>query len=390
MLTTQPRTARARAGSGRVWPCVLAAALTGCAAGAIGPAVEPREYPAGVAHIRWRTVVHARGPGEPRPEECAGGALVDSRLVLGSRAGKVLALDTSDGHTLWTTPVTGTVDGEAVLDRARNQVYVGTDDGLLFAIDPDKGSVRWSFKARGALERPPEIGPDALYLTTASNQVVALDPAKGKSLWQYERQGPEGFTIHGYAGPRLGRGALFVGFTDGFLVALRSDTGELLWSRSLAAASEEYVDVDTTPVLRGDQVIAASYSGGLYAVRATDGEVVWRTGIEGASALHVAGDRIYVAAPREGLAALDLEGQVMWRQGMAQSGDLTAPREIGPYLVFTGSRSGLFIVERASGRLLQLFDPGRGMCAAPTIDPVRRELYVLANSGTLYALSLDW
>jgi hypothetical protein len=30
------------------------------------------------------------------------------------------------------------------------------------------------------------------------------------------------------------------------------------------------------------------------------------------------------------------------------------------------------------------------MCAAPLVDVQRREIFVLANSGTLYALSLIW
>jgi hypothetical protein len=59
-------------------------------------------------------------------------------------------------------------------------------------------------------------------------------------------------------------------------------------------------------------------------------------------------------------------------------------------LVFSGSREGLFIVDRRSGQLLQIFDPGRGMCAAPTVDVEGRALYILANSGVLYALDLTW
>jgi outer membrane protein assembly factor BamB len=315
---------------------------------------------------------------------------VGSHLILGSRAGQVVAYDTANGQTLWSTPLSGAVDGEVRFDPDRKQVYVGSDDGYLYALSSDTGAIRWSFKARGSVEHPPEIGSKALYLSTAADRLIALEPMTGKSLWQYERDKPEGFTIHGYASPRLGRDVVYAGFTDGFLVALRADSGEIVWSRSLAAASEQFVDIDATPALRDDLLVAASYSGGLYALRASDGEVAWRTGIEGTSSIELGSDRIYVAAPREGLIALNMKGEVLWRQGLAQAGDLTAPREVGPYLIFTGSRAGLFIVDRASGELLQVFDPGRGMCAAPTIDPVRRELYVLANSGSLYALSLSW
>jgi transketolase N-terminal domain/subunit len=97
---------------------------------------------------------------------------------------------------------------------------------------------------------------------------------------------------------------------------------------------------------------------------------------------------LYVVSSREGMAAVSLQGNILWRQGLPDAGDLTAPIEVGPYLVFSGSRQGLFILERSTGKLLQVFDPARGMCAAPTVDREGKAIYVLANSGTLYALDL--
>jgi hypothetical protein len=99
-------------------------------------------------------------------------------------------------------------------------------------------------------------------------------------------------------------------------------------------------------------------------------------------------DRLYFAAPRQGLHATDLEGHVVWRQGLTEAGDLTPPAVVGRYLLFSGSRAGLFVVERESGELVELFNPGHGVCAAPTIDLPSRRLYVLSNGGSLYALDL--
>jgi hypothetical protein len=78
----------------------------------------------------------------------------------------------------------------------------------------------------------------------------------------------------------------------------------------------------------------------------------------------------------------------VWRQGLTAAGDLTRPLVLGRYLVFSGSRAGLFIVDRSTGELLELFNPGQGVCAAPTIDLAARRLYVLSNGGSLYALDL--
>jgi outer membrane protein assembly factor BamB len=366
---------------------LLAASCAG--ATARRPAEVQREYPGGVTQVRWRTQIHNHGLFEPRPEECASGAIVGDRLVMGSRAGTAVALSLTDGHILWSTPVTGGVDSEARYDDTHKQVYLGTDDGFIYAVDPKDGRIRWSYKSRGAIERRPELGGDAVYFSTASDRVVALDPRTGKSVWQYEREAPEGFTIHGHAGPRLSRGTLFAGFSDGYLVGLNAGTGDVIWARSLAAASEQYVDADATPaVLNGDLVLASSYSGGLYALNATSGDVRWRLNVEGATGVQVIGDRLFFAAPRDGLTAATTSGEVLWRQGLADAGDLTTPFGVGPALVFSGSRSGLFIVDRSNGQLIELFNPGRGMCASATLGPDGRTLYVLANSGSVYALAL--
>jgi outer membrane protein assembly factor BamB len=375
------------------WRCLglIASLLLGCAgATARRQDQTSRDYPAGVTRVLWRTSIHGHGLFEPRPEECASGAIVGDRLIIGSRAGNAVALGLSDGRQLWTTPVTGNVDSEARFDPTHKQAYLGTDDGFIYALDPADGRIRWSYKTRGAVERPPELGGDAIYFSTTSDRIVALDPRTGKSVWQYEREAPEGFTIHGHSGPRLAQGFIYAGFSDGYLVSLNAGTGDVVWARSLASASEQYVDVDSTPAQLGsDLLLAASYSGGLYALASTTGDVRWRVNVEGASAVQVIGKQLFFAAPRDGLTALTDTGEVLWRQGLADAGDLSPPFAVGSALVFSSSRSGLFLVDRASGRLLEVFNPGRGMCASATVSPDGQTLYVLANSGSVYAVALN-
>jgi outer membrane protein assembly factor BamB len=352
--------------------------------------VERHEYPAGVAQMRWHTTIHAHPLTEAHPEECATGALVGSRLVLGSRAGSVVAVDVGSGAIVWSTPIAGGVDGDARFDRQRGQVYLGSDDGLLYAFEPDTGKIRWSNKFKGPIDRAPEIGESSLFLATGTDRIFAVDPTDGKVRWQYERETPEGFTIHGYAVPHQDGRAVFAGFSDGYLVALQADSGELLWSRSLAAASDQFVDVDASPITWRGKLFAASFSGGLYGLRPKDGEVLWHASFDGSSGLTRGTSNLYAVSSRAGLAAVSTEGNVLWRQGLPSAGDLTVPVEVGPYLVFSGSREGLFVLERETGKLLQIFDPARGMCAAPTVDKEGRAVYVLANSGALYAIDLIW
>jgi outer membrane protein assembly factor BamB len=116
--------------------------------------------------------------------------------------------------------------------------------------------------------------------------------------------------------------------------------------------------------------------------------VRWRLPIEGVGSVTPGEREIYFAAPRQGLHAADREGHVIWRQGLTEAGDLTQPLVLGRYLVFSGSRAGLFIVDRDGGGLLEIFNPGHGICAAPTVGAQGTRLYVLSNGGSLYALDL--
>jgi outer membrane protein assembly factor BamB len=346
-------------------------------------------HPAGVLRILWRTSLHDHGLFEPSPEECASGALAGDRFVIGSRGASVVGVQPETGHVDWATGVSGGVDSVAVFDGTRGQVVLGADDGSFYAIDPASGGIRWTYRGKGEIERAAEVGQDLVYVTSAADRIVALEAATGKWRWQYERDMPEGFTIHGYAGARLRGTQLLSGFADGYVVSLSAATGDVMWARSLAAASDQFVDVDTTPTLRDDVVYVSSYSGGLYGIDPRDGSVRMRVGIEGVGDITADADRLYFVAPRLGLHAAGRDGRIVWRQGLTEAGDLTRPLIFERYLIFSGSRAGMFIVDRETGALLELFNPGHGVCAAPTIDVANRRLYLLSNSGSLYALGLS-
>jgi len=369
----------------------LLAALASCASVTTRESepVKERGGPAGIVHVRWRTEIHARKLFQPQPEECASGALAGDRLVIGSRDGSIVGVRLSDGHLDWATPVSGGVDSDARFDAKRGQVYVGADDGSFYAVDANTGGVRFKYSAKGAIERGAEVGGDDVYFATAADRVVALDATTGKWRWQYERETPDGFTIHGYSAPRLRGSQLFAGFADGYLVSLQAVTGEVIWAKSLAATSDQFVDVDSSPIAADDAVYAASYSGGVYALDMKDGAVRWRLPAEGAGPMSLIEGRLFFAAPRQGLHAVSSAGQILWRQGLAEAGDLTAPLALGHYLIFSGSRGGLFVVDARDGDLLEIFNPGEGICASATLDATRQRLYVLSNGGTLYALDVD-
>jgi outer membrane protein assembly factor BamB len=337
--------------------------------------------------IRWRVPLHERGLLSYKPQEFARAASDGRRVYVGTRDGVFYSLTAMDGRTVWSTRLSGGVDGQAAYDDTTGLVYVGVDDGTLYALDAATGAVRWTHKAKGAIEPVPVVANGKLYYTSSEGRVYCLDATSGKWLWQYEREPPESFTIHGFAGVLVAGERVYSGFADGYIVALKAASGDVVWARSLAAASDQFVDVDTTPVLAGGQLYAASYSGGMYALNPKDGAVKWRFDVDGAAGIAVSNGRVYFTAAKAGLHVLDTTGRVIWRQAMADAGDLSPPRLSGSYIFLSGSDGGLFVVDRHQGELAAFFNPGDGISAQPMVAGA--SVYVLSNGGFFYKLVMQ-
>jgi len=367
--------------------------LGSCGGGTVRRPVEVgnHEMPSGVLSLQWHLPVHTHGLFEPWPEECATGVVDRNFLYLGSRNRQIIAVNLRTASVEWTTKVDPQIDSEAVIDPVRNHLLVGGDDGTLFVVDRSNGRIVWTWKGEGSMDRRPAFDQDRIYVATSQDKLYALDAKTGKPVWSYDRDRPEGFSIHGYSAPVVVGGQVYAGFSDGFIVSLDARSGDIVWARSLASASEQFVDVDTTPAYFDDVIVAASHSGGLYGLDRVDGKIRWRHAIDGVGVQTLVRDTLYFVAPRGGLHAADPRtGQIAWRYGLSQAGEVTAPQAAGPYLLFSSSKTGLNIVRKKDGELLQTFHPGRGLCAGAAIDAAGRNAYVLSNGGTLYALAINW
>jgi outer membrane protein assembly factor BamB len=317
-------------------------------------AAEPHR--AGILQIAWRTTLHDHGLFEPAPEECATGVLAQGRLVIGSRAGARSSASRPETATSTGDLRVGGVDSEARFDASRGQAYVGADDGSFYAVDVKTGAIRLVISRQGRRSNaPPRSDPTWSTSATAADRIVALEPATESGAGNRTRH------ARGVHDPRL-RGSAPCAASSccpglPTVTSSRCQRPAARWcGRSpSAAASDQFVDVDSTPALTKDAAYVSSYSGGLYSLDPRDGSVRWRLGIEGVGDVTADADRLYFVAPRYGLHAAHPDGHVLWRQGLSEAGDLTPPVVVGNYLIFSGSRAGMFVVDsqqrRAAGDL---------------------------------------
>ncbi len=377
--------------TGRASLVLLAGALVGgalgCGTAAPGVAREAFVAPVDVLQVRWRRKMTEEPLIEYKPQEFAAAASDGTRVFIGSSAKVLWALSAHDGAPLWHADLPNGVSGQPRFVAATGLVYVGCDDGGLYAFEAATGTQRWVYRTRGPIASQPVFADEVLYFTSGENRVYALDARSGKWKWQYDREAPESFTIRGYPAPLVVHGRVYVGFSDGYLVCLQAVSGDVIWARSLAGDATRFMDVDSTPLYYRDTLYVSAYSTGVYALDPKDGSTRWRYDVEGATTVRARGARLYFTAAKSGLHALDLEGHLLWRQALSEGGELSAPTVVGSYLLVSSAHAGTYVADARTGRLYQFFSPGHGVTSEATSDG--RQVYVLSNGGYFYALGLN-
>jgi len=103
-------------------------------------------------------------------------------------------------------------------------VYVGSNDGHLYAIDRASGRVLWAFDAKSGVSSSPLVRGDLVAFTSADGHVFGLDAASGRLRWRLTT-GPEIPFPWGHesgdmwtSSPAYADGLLLVGAGDGPVV----------------------------------------------------------------------------------------------------------------------------------------------------------------------------
>jgi outer membrane protein assembly factor BamB len=119
-------------------------------------------------------------------------------------------------------------------------VYIGSDDGNLYALNAATGAMKWSYFTGTAAGRAdnscpsclipapiissPAVANGAVFFGSSNNGVYALSASTGSLLWTFTTGGPV------TSSPAVANGAVYIGSNDGNLYALNATTGALLWS----------------------------------------------------------------------------------------------------------------------------------------------------------------
>jgi len=200
----------------------------------------------------------------------------DENIYIGSGDGLFYALDKKNGDKVWSYQTTSTKFSTAVM--IDNLVCFGTNDGAFYALDKKKGTVVWQHQTSGEEEldmwdyylSTPVVAEGVLYWGCGDTFVYAFDATTGEEKWTYKTDG----IVH--ATPVVKGNKLFIGSFDGHMYALNALSGEMLWKfKTLGAHYFPKGEVQKAPLVADGVVYFGTRDYNLYALDAETGRTLW-------------------------------------------------------------------------------------------------------------------
>jgi len=192
------------------------------------------------------------GKNYPMPDRlpfCFAGSMqpicVAGRVFVADCQGKVYALRSDDGQTLWTADNPGGSLWPGV--ATENIVAFASVLGYVTAWSAGSGRQLWQYDTGKSITSAPALVGDTIYVASQSGRVYALRLSDGKELWRSEDLGAP---IQG--GLCVANGRVYVGTEAMEALALDANTGEVL-ARSEKLMGQSFRLV--WPVAVADRVI---------------------------------------------------------------------------------------------------------------------------------------
>ena len=274
----------------------------------------------------------------------------------------------------WTYPTVASVDGSAAV--ADGVVYVGDDNGIMYAIDADTGKLRWKISTPGSgtsiVARPAVVG-GTVYIGSENDDVYALDAATDAIRWKVNTTGSVDSSAAVVAG------VVYVGNDNNELFALDAATGHVRWTVQTGD------NVTSSPAVSDGTVYVGCEDDFVYAVNAATGHVRWQrhTGGQVNSSPAISGGTVYVGSDDRKVYALDAAtGAIEWTRLTA--GKVDSSPAISGGTLYIGGGNTVYALDAATGAIEWTRPTGGAVVSSPAVSGGL--VYVGSDDGQVYAL----
>jgi eukaryotic-like serine/threonine-protein kinase len=290
----------------------------------------------------------------------------------------------------WSFPTGGAIVASPVF--ADGALYLGSNDGSLYAIDAASGRQRWMHRTGGPVASSPAVAEGRVHVLSYDGKLQTLDAKTGELLWKFATGGERRFEARGLHGmqprtqtfsdpfdiylssPVVDHGTVYFGSSDGHVYALEAASGALRWKYK---ASDDVLHA--TPALADGRLFIGGFDGRFHALDAASGKLLWQYQAGVDELMHnqqgfqsspaVAGGIVYTGCRDAHVYAFDAKtGEPKWNVSTGMSWVNTTPAVSEGRVHFATSDTALVqAVDAASGKELWQQQGPAYMFAAPSL-----------------------
>jgi eukaryotic-like serine/threonine-protein kinase len=274
---------------------------------------------------------------------------------------------------------------------ADGRIYIGSNDGQLYALDALSGRALWSWRTGGAVASTPALAAGRVHVLSYDGRLHTLDARSGAPLWQFATAGERRFEARGLHGasprnqtiadpydvylssPAVVDGSVYFGSGDGHVYALDAESGALRWKQKTGDV------VHASPAVAEGRVIVGSWDGRLYAFESGTGRELWRfqSGLDPLmhnqqgfqSSPAIVDGVVYVGCRDSHLYAIDAaSGRERWRHSTGASWVVGSPAVAAGRVYFaTSDSSRIHALDAATGKPIYEQQAQAYLFSSPTV-----------------------
>jgi outer membrane protein assembly factor BamB len=232
---------------------------------------------------------------------------------------RLICRDIESAEMMWEIPIGSTLC-EPVIQG--NSVITGTMDGNVFCFELEtegagSSRVRWQFQADAGVNKTPCVANGKVIFGSNDGSIYCLSEDDGSLIWIYKTDQPEKRSLKNFTTPLCTDGKVFIGSADHYLYCLNENDGRLEWKYKCADW------LRSKPVLSRDRIYIITIDGNLscLANRGNSCELLWEKKIgthQSYADLVSSKGKILVTTSDLFLWCINDEGDLLWKKSLLE------------------------------------------------------------------------
>jgi len=242
----------------------------------------------------WRAVLQGGFDATP--------AISNGRLYAVTKNEVLASVDASNGKTLWTQKISGSLVFGSSPMIADENIVVATSSGKIYSFSPD-GKINWSQDIECGIFSTPARNGNTIYIGADNHLLYALNLKKGGIEWKTKL---DARVVS--SSPVIYNGKIYIGTFKGTLYCVTASRGTIAWSVKTGGS------IVATAVCYKDRVYVGSKDAKLYSVLAESGKIEWSLPVDQpvTAGVSILGDEMYAVSGRTVYSVDYASGRVNW------------------------------------------------------------------------------